>query len=254
MTYELILPVMKEASLLAAQRIKEDFKAAVIARSDKGLRAGLPDFVTETDRAAEKLIQEQLSAAFPDIGFMGEECGHIGSQERYFLVDPLDGTSNFAAKRDYFAVSVAYVEDDDVKAGVIVDPIRRNVFSAIKGEGASVENAYTDIKGDRLQAIQVIPTKHMQLECELSFSKPEHFTLLAELLPHFSGMRKSGSVALDLAYLAMGRPIAIVADDLAPYDFAAGLLIAQEAGAPVCDLKEKPVSLNSQSLRSFKLL
>jgi myo-inositol-1(or 4)-monophosphatase len=103
----------------------------------KGDRNGMPDYVTQTDRAAEGIIQRVLAQVFPSIPFVGEESG--GSHEdhrRFFLVDPLDGTSNFVALREYFSVCAAYVEDGEVHAAVVADPMRGHVYSAEKGRGA----------------------------------------------------------------------------------------------------------------------
>ncbi|MFA5592254.1 MAG: inositol monophosphatase family protein [Micavibrio sp.] len=246
--YAQIAGDMAGAVAQACRVIAGDFKKAcadkAVIRGGKAQKNGLPDFVTQTDQAAERVIKAALSISWPSIAFVGEECGGDLAQDKFFLVDPLDGTSNFAALRDYFAVCAAYVEDGAVKAAVIADPVRGNVVTASKGGGAYLNGKKIDLaKSDAEQL------SGSQLECELPLSSADDFRLIERLLPSMSGMRKSGSTALDILNLVAGRDIVCLSRGLEPHDIAACTLIVEEAGGVATDF-----SGNKATLRSTELL
>ena len=231
----------------ACEVIKRDFEKAcvegAIARDEKVQKNGLPDFVTETDQKAEKAIQSSLAQSQPDIAFVGEECGGDLSQQSFFLVDPLDGTSNFASLRDYFAVCAAYVEDGEVKAAVIADPIKGDIVYAVKGQGAYLNDVRVNL--DQYDADTL---SHTQLECEVPFASANDFALIGKLISNMSGMRKSGSTALDILNLTKGRNIVCLSSGLEPHDIAPCGLIVSEANGLITEIDGKSISINSQNL------
>lgn len=230
----------------ASAILRQDFDDAMktgIAVEEKHSLTGLPDFVSNTDRKVEAFLKEKLHQAHPDIAFVGEESGGPADADRYFMVDPLDGTSNFVSLRNYFGICAAYVQDGDVLASAVADPVHYKVLSAVKGEGVFLNDlAMTNPPAGN------DPLRAVQLECELTFSSPADFDMVQKILPHMSGLRKSGSIALDLSYLAEGRKTLCLANHLQPYDIAAPLLIAREAGCVVTDLDGNQASMRSKTI------
>jgi myo-inositol-1(or 4)-monophosphatase len=248
-----ILSVMKPAARGAMDYLGGEFRALSLGESAAGLgvaskanKANLPDFVTRLDIEAENRIRDMLAAAFPDIPFVGEEAGGDMTPRRFFLVDPLDGTKNMMALRDNFAVCIAYVEDGEVKAAVIGDPVRGDIISAVKGGGAWLEDAQG--KAKTLKASGTPDLKQVQLDAELGFTDPEDFAMLARVMPQVSTLRKSGSIAFDFMRLAQNRPEAVVGTGLEPHDIAAGLLILREAGMTVTDFEGGQAGIRTRSL------
>ena len=237
----------------ATRLVRKDFnnyaataQNSVICKAD---RSGLPDYVTDTDREAEKIIRKGLGNAYPSIAFVGEECGGFYDQERFFLVDPLDGTSNFVALRDYFAVCAAYVENGEVVAAVIADPMKGTLVKAAKGKGAYLQTSYGLSKKLDLTALPPVEgLKQTQLECEMPLISTEEILALSPLLGAMSGFRKSGSTALDLLHLVCGRNIVCLSTNLAPFDIAAGTLIVKEAGGVITDMQGNEASYNANTI------
>lgn len=234
MTYIDIANNMAMALAIAGKRIKSDFEMAkesgIISTFHKESKRNLPDFVTNTDKESERIIRETLNEIYPNIPFVGEECGGNFNQKDFFLVDPLDGTSNFVALRDYFSICAAYIKDNEVVAAVITDPLRDITVTAAKGYGAFINNKKIDLSsGDSSDLSQT------QLECELSFTSIESYRLIENVMPKVSGMRKSGSTALDILNMVAGRNIVCIASGLEPHDIAAALLIVSEAGGTITD-------------------
>ncbi len=239
----------------ASKKISADFYQVSLGQqvSDKKMKAGLPDFVTDTDIEAQKMIGDMLARHFPEIPFVGEEGERkVHLPEAYFLVDPIDGTSNFVALRDYFACCAAYVEEGNVKAAVIADPIRGFLVKAYEGGGVLKTTLDSPLAGDVLPKLanDGDELRQYQLECELAMNSPYHFSILQNLVPKMSGMRKSGSTALDMANMAMGRKMVLVSEGLEPHDLAAGLLIVREAGCAVLDLDGANASIQSKAILS----
>lgn len=253
-----IMNGMAEAVGMASAKISTDFWAAsrCLDVVDKDNKSGLPDFVTKTDIAAQSMIEESLDRNFPDIAFVGEEGKGPSKGDRpYFLVDPVDGTSNFVALRDYFACCAAYVESGDVKAAVIADPMRGYLIKAYKGGGCLFAPLTSPSGGERLQSIsrRASNLRMVQLECELAMNKPHHFSILEVLMPRMSGMRKSGSTALDMANIAQGKKVVLISENLEPYDLAAGLLIVREAGGGVLNFNGAESTISSKCILSGAL-
>lgn len=185
------------------------------------------DFVTEVDRQAEQEIIYTLRKAFPDHGILAEESGSQGGDEYQWIVDPLDGTTNFLHGFPQFAVSIAMRHKGRMEHGVIYDPLRQELFTASRGAGAMLND----------QRIRV--TKRKSLEGSLlgtgfPFKSQHHLDayldMFRALFPQTAGIRRAGSAALDLAYVAAGRLDGFWEIGLNIWDMAAGVLLIQEAG------------------------
>lgn len=196
------------------------------------------DYVTETDLAAEREILFQLRKAYPDHSFLAEESGGVplGTQARGYqwLIDPLDGTTNFTRGIPHFAVSIACLHDGRIEHAVIIDPIRREEFTATRGSGAQ-------LNGRRLRVSTRAGLKEALLGTGIPFREPASLRLdpylktLRELASRSAGIRRAGAASLDLAYVAAGRFDGYWETGLQPWDIAAGALLVQEAGGLISD-------------------
>jgi len=195
--------------------------------------------VTETDLACQQYISTQLAAAWPDIGFLGEEmtregqlsCLHSG--ESFWCLDPLDGTSNFIASFPAFALSLALIEKGRPTLGCIVDPVRKETFSAAHGQGAFLNNAPINARSvSKLnEAIGFVDFKRLDANRRGILSTPGLYR----------SQRNIGTCALEWAWLAAGRGQFIIHGGEKIWDFAAGSLIAAEAGCTLTDFSGKPL-------------
>lgn len=193
------------------------------------------DFVTEVDRMAEAEIIRVLQRAYPDHAFMAEESGIHGDNREYvWIIDPLDGTTNFLHDLSHFAVSIALRYRDRIDQAVVYDPVREELFTASRGGGAMLNN----------RRIRVSPRKELQaalLGTGIPFRADQdleyYLKTLGALLPETAGVRRCGCAALDLAYVAAGRLDGFWEMGLREWDMAAGVLLVQEAGGLVGDLQ-----------------
>jgi myo-inositol-1(or 4)-monophosphatase len=191
------------------------------------------DLVTEADRASEALVVERLRSHFPTHSIMGEETGaHAGSSEYRWFVDPLDGTTNFAHSFPLFNVTLGLERAGEMVAGVIYDPIRQEMFSAERGAGAYLNNRRIRVSAaKRLEdclACTGFPSRKRHLSVNI------HFYHQMAMATH--GVRRTGSAAIDLAWLACGRLDVFWEFGLNPWDMAAGVVIVSEAGGRVSDM------------------
>jgi len=201
------------------------------------LKSSRIDIVTAADTEAEEYIVRELLARFPDHHIVGEEGGgqgaSVASAPFQWFVDPIDGTVNFASKLPHFCTSIALATPDrQPLLGVIYDPTRRELFTAIKGEGAFLNRARVSVSQTELLVDSVITSgfpydKHTNPDNNL-----KEWTAF---LTRIRGERRLGSAALDLCYLAAGRLDGYWEKDLKPWDAMAGMLIAREAGGTVTD-------------------
>jgi len=195
---------------------------------------GHHDFVTGVDQAAESLIVEALHKAYPDHAILGEEGGnhHQGGSSCRWIIDPLDGTTNFLQGLPHFAVSIALEVDGKLDQAVIYDPVKNDLFTASRGGGAQLNERRMRVSERRGLDGAVLatgfPFKHQEL------MEPQ-LDLMRSLLRSTSGMRRWGSAALDLAYTACGRFDGYWEFRLNPWDVAAGMLLVREAGGIVTD-------------------
>jgi myo-inositol-1(or 4)-monophosphatase len=212
------------------------------------------DLVTEADRASEKLIGSRLRAAFPEHGIYGEEGTRSGLDSEFrWYVDPLDGTTNFAHGFPVFCVvlgcerrasGLAADEDGEMVAGVIYDPLRDEMFSAAKGEGATLNGRAIHVsKATMLQEALIatgFPSQKRHLTPNVHFY--QEFTLRSH------GVRRAGSAALDMAYVACGRMDGYWEFKLNPWDTSAGYLLVEEAGGKVTHFDGSKFTLDSREV------
>lgn len=221
------LNVMIKAARKAGRSLVKDFREVEnLQVSMKG--AG--DFVSRADIRAEEIIKEELMGARPTYGWLAEEGGEEEGADptRRWIVDPLDGTTNFLHGMPHFAVSIALEHKGKVVSGVVYDPAKDEMFYAEKGEGAWQDNARRlRVSGRRRMNEAVFATG-------LPFSGhgdlPATLKDLGRILPGCAGVRRWGAASLDMAYVAAGRYEGFWERGLQPWDLAAGLLIVREAG------------------------
>jgi myo-inositol-1(or 4)-monophosphatase len=232
---EQLLALAKEAARAAGAELLARFRrlpAAAISQK------GHADYVSEADMAAERAILKVLSKAGNEFGFLGEETGRrSGTRPGIWVVDPLDGTSNFIWGIPYFSVSIALCDDDGEILGVVFDPVHDEMFSAIKGQGAwlgySVIGPLPNKSPDQAMVSISLPVPG-QLQC---ISQDMYLIGLKKVMRDAAGVRRLGSAALDLAYIGAGRLDGYFEDGLSYYDIAAGKLIALESGVIVTNAK-----------------
>jgi myo-inositol-1(or 4)-monophosphatase len=205
---------------------------------------GEVDLVTATDREAERLIVEAITAAFPEHGIVAEESApRPGRDGHRWYVDPLDGTTNFAHGYPHFCVSIALARDDDLLLGLVYDPIREETFSALRGGGARLNGAPIGVSDTRA-------LEHALLGTGFPYDRRQHadfyLSFLAEGMRRAQGVRRGGSAALDLCYVACGRLDGFWEWKLHPWDLAAGRLIIEEAGGRVTDATGGPHQLSGE--------
>lgn len=198
---------------------------------------GYNDFVTEIDKLAEKLIIETISDAYPDHSFLAEESGaseNSGQSEYEWIIDPLDGTTNFIHTFPQFCVSIALKHQGKLDQAVIFDPMRSELFTATRGRGAFLDNR-------RIRVSKRLSCKGALLGTGFPVRNADklddYLDTFKVMFKETSGIRRAGSAALDLAYVAAGRLDGFWEMHLQPWDIAAGALLVQEAGGIVGDLK-----------------
>lgn len=203
------------------------------------------DLVTEADRASEQLIVNRLRNLFPSHGIVAEEGGGgEGTSDYRWYVDPLDGTTNFAHSFPMFNVTLGLEKAGELIAGVIYDPLRQEMFSAERGGGAYLNNRRIHVSKVSRLAESLIATGFPSRRRHLNVNV--HFYHQLAMSTH--GVRRGGSAALDLAYVACGRLEGFWEFGLNPWDMAAGILLISEAGGRVSDMKGQPALLRGPHL------
>ena len=197
---------------------------------------GANDFVSEVDRAAEKEVIFHLSKAYPDHAFLGEESGATGNpdSEYRWIIDPLDGTTNFLRGIPHFAVSIACEYKGKIEHGVVVDPVRREEFVASRGRGAQLNGRRIRVSKRANLETALIGTGIPFLERQAEYL-PSYTEVLKVLAGGSAGIRRAGAASLDLAYVAAGRLDAFWEPGLSAWDIAAGGLLIREAGGLLSD-------------------
>lgn len=221
------LNIMMKAARRAGRSLVKDFREVEnLQVSSKGAS----DFVSRADIAAEQIVKEDLMGARPTYGWLGEETGETEGQDptRRWIVDPLDGTTNFLHGLPHWAVSIALEHKGKIVSAVVYDPAKDEMFVAEKGAGAWMNDTRIRVSDRRRMSEAVFATGipwagHGDL--------PATIHDLSRLMPGCAGVRRWGAVALDLAYVAAGRYDGYWERGVHIWDMAAGLLIAREAGA-----------------------
>jgi myo-inositol-1(or 4)-monophosphatase len=221
-----------ESALLAAMKASEVLRAGLGAEHEITYK-GEVDFVTEVDKEAERVIREELLGTFPTHGMLAEEGGELAAEEdARWIVDPLDGTTNYTHGLPIFCVSVALERAaEGVVLGVVHDPMREETFVAERGRGATLNGRPISVS-DTDEPIRAL------IATDFPYDR-ERMPQVLELFGRFSalsrGMRRLGAAALDLCYVAAGRLDGYYMRGVRPWDLAAGSLIVREAGGKLSD-------------------
>jgi len=217
-------------------------KASHLAVDSKGKN----DFATEIDRLAEKEIISIIKAAYPEHSILAEESGEHAGNDFVWVIDPLDGTTNFIHGFPQYAVSIALKYKNRIEIGVVYDPLREELFTAKRGGGAMLNNR-------RLRVTGLTSMKGALIGTGFPFKVPQHLdaylNMFRAITIDSAGIRRAGSAALDLAYLAAGRLDAFWEIELKEWDMAAGILLVKEAGGVATDF-----SFNDNYLTSGNLI
>jgi myo-inositol-1(or 4)-monophosphatase len=219
--------VMVQAAQKAARHLVRDF--GEVEHLQVSIK-GPGDFVSAADRRAEEIIQRELARARPGFAFLLEEQGAVEGGDHRWIVDPLDGTTNFLHGLPHFAVSIALERHGELVAGVIYDPIKDEMFSAEKGAGAYLNDRRLRVsaRGDLGRCL--IGTGIPVLDWQ---GRDDFGRQLERVADHVSGVRRLGTASLDLAYVAAGRLDGFWEHGLKPWDMAAGIVLVREAGGLV---------------------
>jgi len=209
-------------------------------------KKGAIDLVTEADIESEQAIVETIRATFPDHAILAEESGDLnGSGEGRWIVDPLDGTTNFAHNLGIYSVSIAFAHNDDIVVGIVYNPTNGELFTAVQGQGAWLNNHPIHVSATATVADSLLVTGFPYTVRSMSTDLMARFT---RCLTVAQGIRRLGSAALDLCYVACGRFDGVWEENLKPWDTAAGMLIAREAGAQVTDFYSKPFHIDKKQI------
>lgn len=241
-----IIRVMEKAARKAGGRLRRDFNEVEHLQVSQ---KGPSDFVSKADMAAERILWDELKVARPGWGFVLEEGGVIEGEPDMprWIIDPLDGTSNFLHGIPHFAISIAVQEPKlggggwgDVTAGVVYQPITDETFWAEKSRGAWLQDARLRVSGRRQLSEALIATG-TPYQGHGDFG--EWSKIFAAIGPSVAGMRRFGAASLDLAWLAAGRFDGFWESDLSPWDTAAGCLLVREAGGFVTDYRGRSLPI-----------
>jgi len=220
-------------------RASEDIGSLTI--NDKGYN----DFVTEVDLASEKEIIRVLKASYPDHAFLGEETGLTHQADNVWIIDPLDGTTNFLHGFPQYCISIALEEKGEITQAVIYDPNRNDLFTATKGQGAFLNQRRMRVSNKSKLKESILGTGFPFRDFQ---HLPVYLKIFEDVVRGTSGIRRPGSAALDLAYVAAGWFDGFFEINLSKWDIAAGGLLVTEAGGIVSDFSEKDGWLESGNI------
>lgn len=230
--------VMAMAAMKAARALLRDFGEVEQLQVS---RKGPGDFVSAADHRAEKTIRQELTKARKNYSLLMEESGLIEGEDKDYrwIVDPLDGTTNFLHGLPHFAIAIALEYRNEIVSGVVFDPVKDEMFYAAKGMGMYVDDRRLRVSARRDLGTALLGLGYPHAGSNRSGELSKLFRNYETLNGKVAGMRRSGSAALDLSYLAAGRLDAYIATDLAPWDLAAGTLFVKEAGGHICDFNKQ---------------
>jgi len=240
---------MLNIAIKAARRAGSIINRAALDRTKLEIRAKRAnDFVTQVDKSAESAVIDIIRQAYPDHDILGEESGALPGKgttakaEYRWIIDPLDGTTNFIHGFPQYCVSIALEHRGAIQHGVIYDPAKNELFTASKGRGAFLDDR-------RIRVSKCAQLKDALVGTGFPFKEMSrvdiYFKQLREIMATSAGVRRAGAAALDLAYVAAGRMDAFWELGLSPWDMAAGALMIQEAGGLVGDLQGDSTWLES---------
>lgn len=251
-----LMNVMTAAAIKAGRGLKRDFAEIPSLQVS---RKGPGDFVSEADQRAENILFQELERARPGYSFLMEEKGLVEGTDKThrFVIDPLDGTTNFLRGIAQFAISIGLERENEVVAGIVYNPVTEEMFIAEKGAGAfSVGPTSRD--NYRLRISQTREISESVIGCGIPHAgRGDHGLFLRELagiMPRVAGVRRMGAAALDLAYVAAGRFDAFWERGLSPWDISAGMLLVREAGGFVTAVDGSAQIHESRSLLAANAL
>jgi len=240
-----LMEFMKELASDAGAVVASYFQGRFEIESKDSAPNGT-DIVTDADKASERFIMDQIRKSFPSHDILTEETKTKSTGSRsLWIIDPLDGTVNFAHSYPHFGVSIGFMEDNIIKAGAVFDPIRQEMFWAYRGGGAFLNgDAIHVTQSDNLYR-SIIGTGFPYDKAKSTVNNIKEF---CQVIPRVQGVRRSGSAALDLAWVACGRLDGFWELKLKPWDFAAGTILVQEAGGKVTDRHGSAMEIRSPSI------
>lgn len=227
------------------------YKGAGVLRSFFGKiseigKKGAFDLVTEADTGSEKLIIETIQKVFPDHSILAEESGlQQGDSGCQWIIDPLDGTTNYAHQLGLFSISIAFCLNQDTVTGIVLNPLTGELFTAVSGKGAELNGRTIHVSNTKTVADSLLVTgfpydRQIMLDALI--------TRFSNCLRASQGVRRLGSAALDLCFVACGRFDGHWEQNLKPWDIAAGALIAKEAGATITDFSNRPFTIDKKEI------
>ena len=239
-----VINVVEAAMRKASRGLLHDFGEVEQLQVSK---KGPADFVSNADTRAERTLRRELGKARPDFGFLMEEGGEEPAADgrNRWIVDPLDGTTNFLHGIPHFAISVALETDGEIVAGAIYEPTRDEFYWAETGRGAWLNNRRLRVSGRASLHEALIATG---IPFKGIGDHARYLPTLAAIMPHVSGIRRFGSAALDLAYVAAGRYDGYWEFGLYPWDVAAGVILVREAGGFVTEVGGRSYRLGAENI------
>ncbi|MEE2995626.1 MAG: inositol monophosphatase family protein [Pseudomonadota bacterium] len=227
-----LINVMDAAARKASRRLVRDFGEIEQLQVS---RKGPGDFVTEADRRTEQILYDELSKARPSFGFLMEEGGEVQAEngDERWIIDPIDGTTNFLHGIPHFAISIGVERSGELVAGIVYEPIRDELFWAENGEGAYLNRRRLRVSERKTLADALIATG---IPFGDRTGRKSFMVMLKAVMETTAGVRRLGSAALDLAYVAAGRYEGFWETGLLPWDIAGGIVIVREAGGLVSEI------------------
>ncbi|MDE7178339.1 MAG: inositol monophosphatase [Lachnospiraceae bacterium] len=200
---------------------------------------GRADYVTQVDTDIQSFLAGELKSRFPAIQFLGEEEGlHEMTGDTYWILDPIDGTTNLIHDYQHSVVSLGLYEKGEITLGIVYDPFREDVYHAQKGKGSFLNGRPIHVSEAEGLSETIIAVGTSPYDRELA---EDNFRRIRSVFDRAQDIRRTGTAALDLAYVACGRIGGFFEPRLSPWDFAAGMLLVQEAGGKVTDFEGKPL-------------
>lgn len=237
-----ILAASRDASSEGVKIIKKSLKSPIESK-----KKSYKEWVTETDLKVEKKIMKVLLKHFPKSSFLAEESGSInnGDDSIMWIIDPIDGTNNFITRYPFFCISIAAYYKGKIICGTIEDPNNGEFFHAIKGKGSYLNNKRIFVSNEKKLENSIFGTGFVMSEPK---SVKKNLKNLLAIMDKTKSFRRSGSAALDLAYTACGRQQGYWQLLPKPWDYAAGILLVEEANGKVTDMGGKKMNLDSKSI------
>lgn len=238
-----ILNIAVQAAYNAGGLIQQASRSLEHIRVD---RKGHNDFVSEVDRRAEQTIIQTIQKAYPNHNILGEESGLIDNNSEFtWIIDPLDGTTNFLHGHPQYSISIGVKHGDKITYAAVFDPNRNDIYTAELGKGAKLNDSRIRVSKTTNLADSLLATGFPTYD--MSFLE-RYLNIFREMLKSTAGQRRAGSAALDLAYVASGKVDGFWEFNLKPWDIAAGYLLVKEAGGLVCDFDGEQKMLESGNI------